>query len=260
MAATKGGIRRRRLGLVTVAVALGLALGACTTAPGTASAPSSGSRPGTTGRTGTTVAAPRSDPAPTGGPTSGPTTPRSAAALPSGSTRDVLAPLRIEDRAAAPTGYRRAEWPHWLDVDGDGCDARSQALRDASDPPAVLGPRCKVLSGSWVSAYDGLRTDKPGDLDVDHVVPLENAYISGGDTWSTDRRTQYANDQADLWVVSAGSNRSKGARSPDQWRPPERAVWCTYARRWVAIKVRWDLTATTSERDALGQMLDTCPA
>ena len=62
-----------------------------------------------------------------------------------------LAALRIDDRPHTE-GYRRSEWPTWKDIDGDGCDARSQALIAASDPPAVLRGQCDVVSGTWRSA------------------------------------------------------------------------------------------------------------
>lgn len=255
----EGGLRARAL--VALACVLAAAASCTTTGSGTASG-TTGARPTASGTARPTTVAPStststsSEPAPdTGGPEPTPTVPDPAAGR---STAEVLGPLRIEDRLPDASGYRRQEWPHWLDTDGDGCDARNQALRGASRVPASVASRCKVTGGSWVSDYDGFTADDPGAFDVDHVVPLENAYLSGGASWSTDRRAAYANDQAGLWVVSASSNRSKGARSPDQWRPPERASWCTYARRWVAIKVQWDLTATSAERDALGQMLDTC--
>jgi len=175
------------------------------------------------------------------------------------STAPPLAALRINDQPHGAADYRRDEWPTWKDIDGDGCDARDQALIAASNPPAQVAGRCDVASGTWASAYDDKVLTASNQVDVDHVVPLENAHESGGWQWSTDQRARYANDQNDLWVVSSSSNRSKGARGPDQWRPPSHAVWCTYATRWLSIKVRWDLSATTSERDALGQMLDTCP-
>jgi hypothetical protein len=174
-----------------------------------------------------------------------------------GDPRDILAPLAIEDRPPPP-GYRRDLFPAWLDTDGDGCDARQQALRAASHPPAEVTAACRVLSGTWTSDYDGLTLTSPEEVDVDHVVPLADAWRSGASTWTTDRRAALANDQANLWPVSASANRSKGDGSPDRWRPLRREVWCTYAHRWVDVKIAYRLTATTPERDALGQMLDTC--
>jgi hypothetical protein len=118
---------------------------------------------------------------------------------------------------------------------------------------------CEVVAGEWRSAYDGVVTTVPSEASVDHIVPLQDAHRSGGWAWSTDQRTRFANEQRELWVVSTRSNQSKGAKTPDRWRPPARDVWCEYARRWIEVKVTWQLTATTPERDALGQMLETCP-
>ena len=109
-----------------------------------------------------------------------------------------------------------------------------------------------------MSPYDGVGTDSPSDLDADHLVPLENAWESGAWRWDAASRRAYANDQAVLVMVTAHANRSKGSRTPDEWRPALESFWCTYATRWVAIKEQWELTVSTSERDALGQMLDTC--
>ena len=227
------------------ALALALAAVACT-AP--TAGPPAASPPSTS--TSTPTSAPTTAPGPGGPGPGGPGAPPA---------REQLARMAVDDAPRSADGYRRSEWPHWRDIDGDGCDARQQALVAASRTPAQVDIPCTVVTGDWVSAYDGKTTTNPGDLDVDHVVPLEEAHRSGGWAWSTDQRTRYANDQADLWVVSAASNRSKGAKAPDRWRPPDRSSWCTYARRWIDIKVRWQLTATTAERDALGQMLDTCP-
>ena len=57
---------------------------------------------------------------------------------------------------------------------------------------------------------------------MDHVVPLAEAYRSGGGRWSTDQRARFANDPAELWPVSAASNRSKSDR-PARRVAPARA-------------------------------------
>jgi hypothetical protein len=209
----------------------------------------------------TTTAAPATTPAPA--TTTAPATtatgpgPTTTAVAPRPDTRATLAVLAIDD-SPPPTGYRRDGWPHWLDLDGDGCDARHQALKATSEIPPQVSAGCKVRAGRWTSAYDGLVATDPADIEIDHLVPLADAYRSGGDTWSTDQRARFANDPAELWPVSRSTNRSKSDDAPDQWRPPNRAAWCEYAARWVAVKVRYGLTARTAERDALGQMLDTC--
>lgn len=171
---------------------------------------------------------------------------------------DLLAQVAVSDTPSTGEPYRRDLWPHWNDPDGNGCDAREDALIVASTVPVVRGSGCKVTAGSWTSAYDGLVITDPGAVDVDHVVPLAEAHRSGGSTWSTDRRAAYANAQASLWPVSASSNRSKGDKDPAQWRPPVPTIWCTYATRWLQVKAANDLTMDTPERDALGEMLSTC--
>jgi hypothetical protein len=178
---------------------------------------------------------------------------------PAGRTADTaVAALRIDDHPYAATPYRREDWSLWLDLDHDGCDTREQALRAASTVPATIGPGCRVVAGHWVSAYDGIETDRPGDEDIDHLVPLETAYVDGAWAWGPDRRAAFANDPNNLWVVSATSNRSKGDRTPDRWRPPLDTTWCLYATRWVAVKDTYQLSATTPERDALVEMLGRC--
>jgi hypothetical protein len=98
-------------------------------------------------------------------------------------------------------------------------------------------------------------------LDVDHMVPLKNAHLSGGWAWDAATKRRYANVLADtphLIAVTASANRSKGAKSPDQWKPPNTAYWCTYATDWVGVKTTWGLTVTRAEAEALTTMLATC--
>jgi uncharacterized protein DUF1524 len=105
-------------------------------------------------------------------------------------------------------------------------------------------------------APDGYR----GRLLIDHIVPLANAWISGARAWTAAQRDAFANDRRDpqLIAVSFSSNRSKGDRSADEWKPPRRAAWCLYSRWWIDVKTIWKLTITAPERDALAGMLATC--
>ena len=157
--------------------------------------------------------------------------------------------------------YRRDDWPHWEDTDGNGCDARQDTLITWSTTEATLdrsGRRCKVLTGTWVSPYDGAVADSPTAVEIDHVVPLAEAFRSGGWRWDAGQRRRFANDQVELAAASSASNRAKADSRPDQWRPRRSESWCAYADRWVTVKATYGLTVTSSERDALGQMLDTC--
>lgn len=187
-----------------------------------------------------TLAAPSASPAPAG-------------SAPSGE----LAALVVDDAPFVGPKYDREQWPHWLDLDGNGCDTREDALIAAAPGTSCVAGRLSG-SGRWPLVYvDGETTD-PKALDIDHVVALGLAHRSGGWAWTTERRAQFANDSANLWAVQAAANRAKSDKSADEWRPDVQAVWCVYARRTVAVKTTYNLTATTPERDALGQMLETC--
>ena len=162
---------------------------------------------------------------------------------------------------AAPrpmTGYSRAKFPHWVQQ-GQSCDTREVVLqRDGQN--VARDTECRAVSGTWTSLYDDKVLTSAAQADIDHIVPLANAWRSGADVWTTPQRRAFANDleHAQLIAVSAASNRSKGDQSPDQWSPPARAYWCTYARAWTDIKHIYQLTVTRPEVVQLHAMLDTC--
>jgi hypothetical protein len=119
---------------------------------------------------------------------------------------------------------------------------------------------CKVVAGDWFSVYDGFKTEQPGDLDVDHVVALAEAWESGASGWTTVRRQAFANDLDEpraLIAVSASSNRSKADEDPAQWKPPRREAWCEFAIAWTTVKVKWGLSADEAEVSALRQIFST---
>ena len=153
-------------------------------------------------------------------------------------------------------GYDRGLFRHWIDADGDGCDTRREVLiRDAVETPTV-GERCNLSGGRWVSLYDGrVFTGDGGGLDMDHMVPLAEAWDSGAWAWSPERRRAFANDlehRFALLAVSASSNRSKGARDPAEWMPPDASSHCLYATYWRDTKVAWGLTFDQAEVGCAG--------
>jgi Protein of unknown function (DUF1524) len=165
------------------------------------------------------------------------------------------------------SGYSREKFPHWSDADefgwrglpDDSCDVREAALiRDGRD--VRVGEGCDVVSGRWRDPYAGGTYSDPSELDIDHVVPLANAWRSGASSWEEALRERYANDPEVLLAAEAGENRSKGDKGPEAWRPPLRSAWCDYATRWIDIKAQYDLSVNPQERGALREMLVTCGA
>ncbi|MGW1169115.1 GmrSD restriction endonuclease domain-containing protein [Streptomyces sp. NPDC002550] len=155
-------------------------------------------------------------------------------------------------------GYSRAKFPHWIRQYGE-CDTREVVLsRDGRG--VTQDSMCRATTGTWYSPYDGKTLDAASKVDIDHMVPLANAWRSGADTWATDKRKKFANDldHAQLIAVSAASNRSKGDQSPDQWAPPNKDYWCTYSRAWTDIKYLYGLSITPPEKTKLTEMLNTC--
>ncbi|MFB7631522.1 HNH endonuclease family protein [Streptomyces sp. NPDC056149] len=155
-------------------------------------------------------------------------------------------------------GYSRAKFPHWIKQHGE-CDTREVVLaRDGVD--VKQDEKCRAIAGTWFSEYDAKVFHASGQLDIDHIVPLANAWRSGADDWTTPERRAFANDlvHSQLIAVSGSSNRQKGDKSPDQWAPPRHAYWCTYARAWTDVKHRYHLNVTEPEKAKLGEMLDTC--
>lgn len=159
-------------------------------------------------------------------------------------------------RVAAPLserGYSREKFPHW-DSTGYGCDTRDDILkRDAIR--VRVGGECRIIGGTWREPYGGTTTHDPHSLDIDHLVPLANAWRSGAKRWTTKRRETYANDPRVLLAVDAGLNRSKGDDGPEQWLPPRVAFRVTYAVRWVGVKARYRLSVTRVEKSALEGLL-----
>ena len=159
--------------------------------------------------------------------------------------------------------YDRDDWKHWIDADGDCQDARQEVLvaESRATPSFRTDSQCRVEAGQWLAPYSAIIVTDPGDLDVDHMVPLRNAHYSGAWAWTAERKRLYANYLADpqhLIAVTARANRSKGARGPEEWKPDDQTYWCQYAIDWITVKDNWDLTVTLRELDALTGMLDTC--
>jgi hypothetical protein len=113
-----------------------------------------------------------------------------------------------------------------------------------------------------VSAWDATRVTDPARLDIDHLVPLAEAWTSGASGWDRARRVAFANDLARpdaLDAVTAHANRAKGDDDPAGWMPPRRTTWCRYATAWITQKHAWGLTVDADERQALITALATCP-
>ena len=156
------------------------------------------------------------------------------------------------------SGYSRDLFPHWITISGS-CNTREQVLkRDGTS--VVVNSSCAATSGRWYSPYDGATWTAASDVDIDHVVPLAEAWRSGANSWTTSRRQSFANDltRPQLIAVTDNVNQSKGDQDPSTWQPPLSSYRCTYSKMWITVKYNWGLTLQSSEKSALQSMLNTC--
>lgn len=175
-----------------------------------------------------------------------------------------LSALPVQPAEQPIPKFNRAEWGRWLPVERSpaGCtwDTRHLVLRrDAAVAIAKEGRSgaCLVVELTYVEPYTGETLRVPSRLvDIDHLVPLGEAHRSGGWAWPADRRMAYYNDLSGLVAASPRSNRSKSDRDPAEWMPT--VDRCGYARAWIAIKARWQLSMDAAEIMALGKALGEC--
>lgn len=173
--------------------------------------------------------------------------------------RSLLLDLSLSSESGSTT-YNRADFRHWIDESGDCRDTRVEVLIAESKVPVTYTStrHCSVATGKWYSYYDGATWRSPADVDVDHMVPLKEAWESGARLWSVDRRTRYANDlglPATLVAVTDNVNQAKSDKDPAGWLPPRSMARCTYAVAWVQVKYRWRLSIDSAERSLLSSIL-----
>lgn len=255
--------------------------------PTTTSAPTTTGAPTTTNAP-TTSSAPATTSPPTTNPPTATTSPTTTS-LPASPVAETptdddngsaSATVQVTDQAESPVaillsrlealavqaerraGYDRDLFDHWVDADGDRCDARREVLIAEAIVRPRVGSRCSLSGGEWHSVYDGvIETGNGSRLDVDHLVPLAEAWDSGAYGWDNDTRRRYANDLGyahSLVAVSRSSNRQKGADDPAEWLPPAVSVRCWYAEAWIAVKTRWELSVDTAELQALRRLVSGC--
>ncbi|MFF4901493.1 HNH endonuclease family protein [Streptomyces sp. NPDC001068] len=186
--------------------------------------------------------------------------PTASAALPTpvsaATARTYLASLTVATEVR--TGYERDLFPTWDTISGT-CNTREWILkRDGSN--VVTNSACTATSGTWYSPYDGATWSAASDVDIDHLVPLAEAWDSGARNWTTARREAFANDvtRPQLLAVTDNVNQSKGDQDPATWMPSLTSYRCTYVRAWVQVKYYYGLSVDSAEKSALTGYLSGC--
>ncbi|TKA29550.1 hypothetical protein B0A50_03563 [Salinomyces thailandicus] len=166
-----------------------------------------------------------------------------------------LSALTIEDESNSPA-YERDYFNTWITISGT-CNTREYVLkRDGTD--VVVSDACVAESGTWYSDYDGATWTAASDVDIDHIVPLKEAWMSGARSWTDDQREAFANDvtRPQLLSVTDNVNESKGDDDLAEWLPSREAFQCEYVRAWIQVKHYYDLSMDQDEKDAASDVLN----
>ncbi len=177
------------------------------------------------------------------------------------STAVQIAQTLMERGRAASTGYSRDQFGSaWKDVDHNGCDTRNDILQRDFTTVVLASGNCKVIGGTWTDPYSNESytfLEQPSGAQIDHVVALKNAWEMGADMWSADKREQYANDPLNLVVTIASLNQKKSDSNAASWLPPYKPGRCNFIARQVAVKIKYQLYVTASEKVAMLKVLST---
>ena len=221
---------------------------------------------------GDSEAAPESPTAPAAepvGPRSTSPVERSSTALPAMAANALQQLDRLPVKGRAPsTGYRRSEFGRaWSDdvavpMGNNGCRTREDILRrDLTE--VTMRDRCRVGSGWLDDPYtrERLRFERGVDvrrIQIDHVVALADAWKTGAQQLTPQRRLELANDPRNLQATAGWANQQKGASNAASWLPPNRSFRCTYVARQIEVKTRYQLWVVPAERDAMRRVLTRC--
>lgn len=187
----------------------------------------------------------------------------------------------ITTAKARQGGYdRERQFGGWA---SNGCGAattRDTILeRDMTD--VKKNSKCQVVSGTLADPYTG-RTIRftrgpktSANVQIDHVVALQDAWASGARDWTQEKRVEYANSPDVLLASDGPANMAKGngldfngtsrwltqkTGAPDVWMPDNTAYRCDYMAKRAQIKAQWGLTMTAREKQQTVSVLASCVA
>ena len=176
--------------------------------------------------------------------------------------REALEKIPVKGRAPK-TNYKRSMFGDGWVKNGD-CDTRNIILnRDLKN--VTIGEKCKVLSGLLHDPYTGKDiefkrgADTSSTVQIDHVVALSNAWQTGAQYLDESTRIELANDPLELLAVDGPANQAKSDGDAATWLPSNKAFRCQYISRQIAVKLKYNLWVTSSEKDAMNRVLDKCP-
>jgi len=120
------------------------------------------------------------------------------------------------------------------------------------DREALLEASEEQNEGKYYSVFDDKLYDDAGEVDVDHVVALAEAWDSGID--SDDMKT-YGGDTTNLVLLTDSVNQSKGDKDAAEWQPTDNVAY--YVDIYITTKRRYNLSVDQVELEALQELVAT---
>lgn len=163
--------------------------------------------------------------------------------------------LKVQKKFPRPVvAYNRLKhfggWIKGQDPKKPCLNTRAIILSATSTVPVTLSQSCAVTSGQWHDPYTDTMISNPKDIQIDHMIPLRNAYMTGADKWSSEKRCLFANylgNKIQLLAVEGTQNQKKGDKLPSEYLPPNTSYRCDYIKNWLKIKFIWGLKITPLE-------------
>lgn len=170
--------------------------------------------------------------------------------------------LHEEQRPTPAQDYmRKLHFGRWInDPTDETCmNTRAKVLvRDSAGNVTFRNNKqCVVAEGLWLDNYTGQEYTSSTQIQIDHMVPLKNAYLAGAFNWDYKTRCLYANYMGlkeHLVSAEARQNMAKGDRGPEKYLPPDLTFRCNYIKNWLMVKLIWRLNMTAEEVQAIHEV------
>ncbi|WP_156250813.1 HNH endonuclease family protein [Pseudactinotalea terrae] len=172
---------------------------------------------------------------------------------------------RTQVRPDAVPDYVREEFGDgW--ASSNGCDTRNRVLaRDLTQVQHAPGSDCVVISGVLVDPYTGQRvrfergTTTSQQVQIDHVLPLAQAWDAGAYAWTYEQRVAFANDEVNLLAAAGSVNASKSDATLAEYAPQLSGLaLCEYVTTYVQVAQTYALTLSQADREVAEQVQQGC--
>lgn len=168
------------------------------------------------------------------------------------------------DQALTPPAIpyqRERDFGGWVReaIDSSCKNTRAHVLiRDSQEPVKMAPNQCTVERGEWKDPYTGQTFVDARDIQIDHFVPLKNAYVHGASEWSRMERCLFGNFMGapyHLLPVFGVENQTKSDKGIEAYLPPAKAYLCQYVSQWLKIKYIWKLKLNPNEVATVQRLL-----